>query len=109
MIFSLHRCWLPKVNCTIWRFTIHTEVVIEKICNCGGGVLHGKKFKYIEDTAKVGAVHKGSNGLVKSMISYGNETRRTESFSAPDLIYASKALSNNIMQMFWYNTIPLPS
>jgi len=92
----------PRLVVRYEDLLFHAEAVVGQICTCGGGVLHGK-FTYIEDSAKLGSVHKGSNGLVKALISYGNTTRRTDVFRAPDLRYASKTLRKDILHTFRYN------
>jgi len=92
----------PRLVIRFEDLLFHAEEVVGKVCTCGGGVIHTEYFKYIEESAKTGKAHKGSNGLVKSFVSYGNKTRRTTVYTNGDMDYAKKTLRRDLMDMFHY-------
>ena len=65
--------------------------------------MHDKPFEYIQDSAKKGKVHEGSNGLVKSMVKYGDVEKRLKSYEPEDLHYAELALRGDLMDLFHYS------
>mmetsp|Transcript_14511 Transcript_14511/g.22366 ORF Transcript_14511/g.22366 Transcript_14511/m.22366 type:complete len:450 (+) Transcript_14511:155-1504(+) len=79
----------------------HTEEVISKICTCGGGVMRDD-FKYILQSAKSGSAHSGSNGLVSTMVRYGNSTLRLDGMTEEDLAFAHRELDPELMKTFGY-------
>lgn len=91
----------PRLVIRFEDLLFHAEAVVGQVCVCGGGVMR-EDFKYIEKSAKEGKVHKGSNGLVKSLVSYGNKTRRVTPYTDSDLEYARKTLNRDAMNMFRY-------
>jgi len=96
----------PRLIVRFEDLLFHAEYVVEKICQCGGGVLHNDKpFKYSVDSAKKGKAHKGANGLVKSITKYSDKNKRLKSFSREDLAYAVNTISSDIMNTFGY-TLP---
>jgi len=83
----------------------NTEEVVTKVCTCGGGVM-GEKFRYIQENAKPKQkVHEGASGMVKALMTYSNMTARKEIFLPQDLDYASKALRNDIIELFNYQIL----
>jgi len=92
----------PRLIIRFEDLLYHAEEVVGQVCRCGGGVM-GDKFIYTEASAKEGQViHKGGNGLVKSLLSYGNKTNRVAVYEDPDLEYAEKNLNRDMMEMFHY-------
>jgi len=61
----------PRLIVRFEDLLFHAEAVVGQVCTCGGGVMHtGANFRYIEKSAKKGKAHEGSNGLIKSLVSY---------------------------------------
>ncbi len=93
----------PRLLIRFEDLVFHTEAVINQTCSCAGGNMYPGPFKYIQDSAKGNiGVHKGSNGLVKSIQKYGSPENRLKSFHVEDLKYAKLHLSKNITEMFHY-------
>ena len=87
----------------------HSEDVVRQVCHCATGeMLHdndGKGFQYIQESAKQGKVHSGSNGLLSALIKYGNTKLRKEQYLEEDLQFARQNLDSKLMEMFNYKTI----
>ena len=85
----------------------HTEEVITKVCECGGGQLKEKaKSEGIQlrvDSAKDGYSHEDSNGLLSSIMRYGHVNQRLEGLNEYDLRYAKETIGSNLMEMFGYS------
>lgn len=95
----------PRLIVRFEDLLFHTESVVGKICECGGGKIRdASKFKYSVDSAKKGAAHKGANGLVKSLITYSDKNKRLKSFTEQDLSYAVRTINSDVMNMFGYVT-----
>lgn len=97
----------PRLIVRFEDLLFHAEQVVERVCKCGGGVMKDGPFQYVQDSAKKGTAHKGSNGLVKSMLQYGNVQKRTEAYSSKDLQYAETTLRSDVLDVFHYNKIPV--
>jgi len=92
----------PRLIIRFEDLLFHAEEVVGQVCTCGGGVM-GDNFVYTEKSAKEGQViHKGGNGLIKSLLTYGNKTQRVSVYRDPDLAYAEKTLKRDVMEMFHY-------
>lgn len=97
----------PRLFVRFEDLLFHTEYVVGKVCECGGGQIRDKdNFKYSVDSAKTGKAHVGSNGLVKSITKYSDKNKRLQSFTSQDLYYAIKTIRSDIMNMFGYVTPP---
>ena len=98
----------PRLMVRFEDLVFHTESVITQTCHCAGGNMYPGPFKYIQDSAKgeTQRVHKGGNGLVKSILKYGFPEKRTTSYEVKDLEYAEDHLKRSIMEMFHYSTPP---
>ena len=96
----------PRLMIRFEDLIFHTESVVEQVCSCAGGKAYEGPFKYIQDSAKGDkqSVHKGGNGLVKSIQKYGYPANRVKSFQSEDLEYAKDNLSRDVMEMFHYRT-----
>ena len=92
----------PRLIVRFEDLLFHAEKVVGEICKCGGGVLYDKPFKYSLNSAKIGKVHDGSSGLVKSMSRYSDKSQRVKSFTSKDLTYAVKTLRSDIMDKLGY-------
>ena len=93
----------PRLIVRFEDLLFHTETVVRKVCECGGGEIRDvNNFKYSVSSAKTGKAHKGSNGLVKSMTTYSDTIKRLKSFTVQDLDYAVTTLRSDIMTMFKY-------
>mmetsp|Transcript_17148 Transcript_17148/g.32470 ORF Transcript_17148/g.32470 Transcript_17148/m.32470 type:complete len:396 (+) Transcript_17148:63-1250(+) len=95
----------PRLMVRFEDLLFHAEEVVERVCKCGGGVMNGGPFQYVQDSAKKGTAHKGSNGLVKSMLQYGNVTKRIEAYSSKDLQYAESTLRSDVLDLFHYSKV----
>ncbi|KAL9184105.1 hypothetical protein ACHAXT_002191 [Thalassiosira profunda] len=100
----------PLLRVRFEDLLFHGKEVTKTICECVGGVSK-KRFKYIEESAKENGmpIHKGANGLVKALLQYGSAEKRLAGFTDRDRIYASRALSAELMQRFGYAAPPLPT
>lgn len=96
----------PRLIIRFEDLLFHAEQVVERVCKCGGGVMKDGPFEYVQDSAKKGTAHKGSNGLVKSMLQYGNVKKRAEAYSSKDLQYADSTLRSDILDAFHYKKVP---
>ncbi len=93
----------PRLIVRFEDLLFHAEIVVQKICECGGGKLFSDKpFKYSVNSAKTGEAHKGANGLVKSMTKYSDKSKRLKSFTSDDLSYTVNTIRSDIMNMFGY-------
>mmetsp|Transcript_22578 Transcript_22578/g.33045 ORF Transcript_22578/g.33045 Transcript_22578/m.33045 type:complete len:414 (-) Transcript_22578:87-1328(-) len=95
----------PRLVVRFEDLLLHAEDVVGKVCRCGGGKMYNKPFEYIQDSAKKkgGKVHEGSNGLVKSMIKYGDAANRLKPYQPEDLEYAKLTLREDLMDQFHYS------
>ncbi len=94
----------PRLIIRFEDLVFHTESVVTQVCKCAGGNLKNDRFKYTTGSAKGNkGVHKGGNGLVKSVQKYGSVANRVRSFQDKDLEYAKDHLRSDIMDMFHYN------
>lgn len=80
--------------------------VVEEVCSCVGGFSINKgKFNYLEDSAKPDrGTHAGANGLVSSIIRYGNPKMRLEGWTKLDYDYAQEHLDQRLMHKYGYST-----
>lgn len=86
----------------------HTEEVITKVCECGGGQL--KKFVktygiHLHKASAKGqaTVHKGSGGLLSSIMRYGRSNERFGGMNEYDLRYTKATLRKDLMEFFAYS------
>ncbi len=94
----------PRLIVRFEDLLFHAEQVLTQVCECAGGKVYNiSDFKYSVGSAKTGAAHKGSNGLVKSITKYGDKSKRLKSYTKQDLTYAIKTLKNDIMNSFGYD------
>jgi len=96
----------PRLVVRFEDLMFHAEHVVEKVCKCAGGNLAEGPFQYITDSAKKGKAHMGSNGLVKSMVKYGDVEKRTHAYTPMDLDYAKSSLRSDVLDMFHYGSPP---
>jgi hypothetical protein len=56
------------------------------------------------DSAKpdIGA-HRGGYGLMEALLKYSDITKRVQSFTKDDLLFANKVLNQTIMELFQYS------
>ena len=85
----------------------HTEEVITKVCECGGGRLSeetkAKGINLSVDSAKDGYNHEESNGLLNAMMRYGHANKRFENMNEYDLRYAKTTIRADLMEIFGYS------
>jgi cell fate (sporulation/competence/biofilm development) regulator YmcA (YheA/YmcA/DUF963 family) len=96
----------PRLVIRFEDLMFHAEHVVEKVCKCAGGKLAEGPFQYTTGSAKTGISHKGSNGLVKSMLKYGDIQKRTHAYTPMDLDYAKSSLRSDVLDLFHYGTPP---
>lgn len=84
----------------------HAEHVVNEVCSCVGGFITNKgKFNFKEDSAKPDkGTHKGANGLVSSILRYGNPRLRLEGWTKMDYDYAQEHLDKDLMRKYGYST-----
>ena len=84
----------------------NAEYVVDQVCTCVGGHRIDKgKFNYKEDSAKPDkGTHKGANGLVASILRYGNPKFRLEGWTKEDYDYAQEHLDKDLMEKYGYTT-----
>jgi len=97
-----HNVDFPHLIVRYEDMLFRTEEVVKKVCECAGGKMIAKTFKYVEDSAKAGAAHKGSSGLISSMIRYGNSTRRTAFYTEEDLNFVRKKVDQSLFDAYSY-------
>ena len=96
----------PRLVLRFEDLMFHPENVVERICTCAGGKMAPGPFQYVADSAKKGKAHSGSNGLVNSMVKYGDVEKRTHAYTPMDLDYAKSSLRSDVLDMFHYGTPP---
>ena len=96
----------PRLIVRFEDLLFHAELVVGKVCECAGGKFFDGPFQYIQDSAKKGSAHKGSNGLVKAIMKYGDKATRIKKYHPKDLQYSKHNLQSEIMTMFRYSQIP---
>ena len=96
----------PRLVVRFEDLMFHPEDVTERVCLCAGGTMAPGPFHYIADSAKKGKAHSGSNGLVNSMVKYGDVKKRTHAYTPMDLDYAKSSLRSDVLDMFHYGTPP---
>ncbi|EED89341.1 predicted protein [Thalassiosira pseudonana CCMP1335] len=99
----------PMLQTRFEDLLFHGEEVLKIACECVGGVFTDD-FVYIERNAKEDLpIHTGANGLVESLVQYGDPSKRLTGFTDRDRYYASKNLDSQLMEKFGYNPPPLPT
>jgi len=88
----------------------HAEETTRKVCECGGGTIFTKKFKYIVNSAKKGATAHGKmsdrTGYVDALVKYGHIDKRYKDWdSAEDLKYVRDHIDANLMERMRYSSI----
>jgi hypothetical protein len=88
----------------------HAEETTRKVCECGGGMIFTKKFRYIVNSAKKGASAHGKmsdrTGYVDALVKYGHIDKRYKDWdSAEDLKYARDHIDANLMERMHYSSI----
>ncbi len=82
----------------------HAETVIPKLCECAGAtfrgtLLHTSKVMNSNHGIDLNETH---SGLLRSIIHYGNITRRREGYPANQLEAAHTLLDPGLMDLFSY-------
>ena len=95
----------PFIVVRLEDLTFHGETVIPQICECAGGTLKGE----IKQIAKIAnqnhAVDMSSgkmSGLLRSIVKYGNITRRREGYPDFQLEAAKEVLDPKLMNLLRY-------
>jgi hypothetical protein len=86
----------------------HTEEVVTKVCECGGGELTWNAKKYGIHLHKGSAKgqarnHKGSGGLLSSIMRYGCGDERLAGMNEYDLRYTKATIRKDLMDLFGYS------
>lgn len=96
------RAKFPRLIVRFEDMLFRTEEVVTKVCHCAGGKVKEGSFKFVVDSAKQGKAHTGSSGLIKSIIRYGNSTRRTDYYAKEDLEYVEKKWNQDLGEAYSY-------
>lgn len=92
----------PMIQTRFEDLVFHGEEVLRVACECVGGVFTDD-FVFIERNAKEDLpTNAGTNGLVKTLIQYGNSKNRLEGFTEREVKYASENLDEGLMSKFGY-------
>jgi len=88
----------------------HPEETTRQVCECAGGEMYQKQFKYVVDSAKKGLTAHGKvterTGYVDAMVRYGTLAKRYEKWDfGEDLDYVKKHVDPTIMKMMGYAAI----
>ena len=88
----------------------HAEETTRRVCECGGGVIYAKQFRYIVDSAKHGTAAHGKmsdrTGYVDALIRYGTLAKRYKGWdSAENLKYVKDNIDPKLMEMMQYAPI----
>ena len=97
-----HHVKFPRLIVRFEDLLFRTEETVKQICHCGGGKMKDTQFKFVVESAKSGQAHKGSSGMIKSMIRYGNSTRRVSYYTEPDLEYVRKKWDKELGDAYSY-------
>lgn len=98
----------PMLQTRFEDLVFHPEYVLKASCECVGGVF-ADDFVFIERNAKEDLpLNEGTNGLVKTLIQYGNSKNRLEGFTEREVRYVSRELDEGLMKKFGYIPPPLP-
>jgi len=95
----------PRLIVRYEDLLFHAEYLTKQVCKCAGGVMNKRAFKQIAGAAKTLPIHKGSSGLLESLLRYSNSTVRKEQYWKDDIEYARKHLNSEIMNFFHYEHI----
>lgn len=97
----------PMIQTRFEDLVFHGEEVLKTACECVGGVF-SDDFVFIERNAKEDLpLNAGANGLVKTLIQYGNSNNRLHGFTDREVLYAGENLDAALMEKFGY--VPPPS
>jgi len=84
--------------------------VTKTVCECAGGELNHRPFKYITESAKKGTSAHGKKSerttYLDALIKYGTEAGRYNGYRPEDLKYAQKYLDPRLMDLFKYKLPP---
>jgi hypothetical protein len=95
----------PRLLVRFEDLVFHPQLVTKTVCECAGGEMNKRPFKYIVESAKVGSAHgpeKAKTSYVDAIVKYGTEKSRYDGFEPADLAYLRKHLNANLMQLFGY-------
>lgn len=94
----------PMIQTRFEDLVFHGEEVLKTACECVGG-LFTDEFVFIERNAKEDLpLNAGTNGLVKTLIQYGNSANRFNGFTSREIQYASEQLDPGLMEKFGYRS-----
>lgn len=100
----------PHLTTRYEDLLFHGEEVTRTACDCIGGVFTSN-FGYVEGSAKENGlpIHNGANGLVKSLLQYGDPSKRLTGFTANDRLYTSRTIDSDLVRKYGYSAPPLPT
>ena len=92
----------PMIQTRFEDLVFHGEEVLKTACECVGGVFTDD-FVFIERNAKEDLPsNAGANGLIKTLIQYGNSKNRLAGFTEREVQYTSEKLDHGLMTKFGY-------
>ena len=84
----------------------HADTVLPQMCECVGGKLRGSRVQQITEIANRNAgIDRSSgknSGLLRSIVNYGNITRRRDGYPAFQLVAAKEILDSRLMNVMGY-------
>ena len=85
----------------------HAKTVVPQLCKCAGGTMKGNKIKYVTETQNqnhgIEIAAKGG-GLLRSVVNYGNITKRRDKFAGFQLVAAKDILDPRLMELLGYRS-----
>lgn len=97
----------PRLIVRFEDVVFHPKEITQKVCECAGGKLKARGFKYIVDSAKKGAAHgTDKTSYTDAIVKYGRETGRYKGMEQEDLTYAANHVDSNLMTWFNYQYPP---
>lgn len=87
----------------------HPVETVTQVCQCAGGKMSNKKFKYIVDSAKKGLAAHGAmklrTGFVDAIVRYGSKDKRYKDHAKADLEYVRDHIDPGLMEVANYARI----
>lgn len=97
----------PRLIVRFEDVIFHPKEITQAVCECAGGTLKKRGFRYVVESAKVGDAHgTDKTSYTDALIKYGRETGRYKGMQSEDLEYAKQNLDPKLMEWFSYRYPP---
>jgi hypothetical protein len=97
----------PRLIVRFEDVIFHPKEITQAVCECAGGKLKQRGFKYVVESAKKGDAHgTDKTSYTDALIKYGRETGRYKGMRPEDLEYAKQQLDPRLMEWFNYRYPP---